>query len=194
MELEQVKDKLNEVQYNFFLELEKQLDLPLYFIGSISRNDYLKDKSDLDVEIFTDNIFSTKLKLDHLFNIGNFNTKYIVFEINDTPFSGYKYFFKNKQKDIKFDLSVYKKESQQILLDNRNLELNITFINGIILYIIKVFYYYLHIISKNMYIDFKKIFWKIINPEKSIASILNETEYNDYYNKIHPNVNHLINI
>ena len=68
MELHEIKDKLNENQYEYFLELQTQIDTPLYFIGSITRSDYIKDKSDIDIEVFTDNILSTKLKVDYLFN------------------------------------------------------------------------------------------------------------------------------
>ena len=66
MELEEVKNKLNKTQYNYFLQLKEQINLPLYFFGSITRGDYIKDKSDLDVEIFTDNFDSILLQIENL--------------------------------------------------------------------------------------------------------------------------------
>ena len=68
MELEQIQHNLNEYTYTFFRELIEQIELPLFFIGSIARNDYIKDKSDLDIEVFSDNIVSTKTKIEYLFN------------------------------------------------------------------------------------------------------------------------------
>ena len=58
MELEDVKNKLSKLQYDYFIEFQEQIDLPLYFVGSIARSDYVKDKSDLDIEVFSDKILS----------------------------------------------------------------------------------------------------------------------------------------
>ena len=51
MELEQIKDKLNKKEYDYFTRLSKYLELPLYFIGSVGRSDYIKGKSDFDIEL-----------------------------------------------------------------------------------------------------------------------------------------------
>jgi hypothetical protein len=74
--------------------LQKELDLPLFFIGSITRSDYIKNKSDFDIEVFSNNIKSTKLKIESLFHYYDRKNenKIIVFKINDIPMSGYKYY------------------------------------------------------------------------------------------------------
>jgi hypothetical protein len=119
MELEDIKTKLNKNQYNYFLGLEEQIELPLYFIGSITRSDYLPDKSDFDIEIFTDNILSTKLKVEYLFNSQDKPGKIIYFYVNNQPVSGLKYYFKDKTRDIKFDFAVYNNECKELLLHQR---------------------------------------------------------------------------
>ena len=147
MELEEVKDKLSENQYDYFVQLKEQIDLPLYFIGSITRCDYIKDKSDLDIEVFTDNINSTVLKIEYLFDYyqRKTNRKFIVFEISNIPISGYKYYFKDKQLDVRFDFTIYNKACQNTVLYHRSIEKNILFIKSFFSYdknIILPFKYY----------------------------------------------------
>ena len=194
MELHEIKDKLNENQYEYFLELQTQIDTPLYFIGSITRSDYIKDKSDIDIEVFTDNILSTKLKVDYLFNYyeKNIENKIIVFDINNVSFSGYKYFFRNKKKDVQFDFTLYKTECKKNLLYHRNIETNIPLSISIYLIIIKFLYYRLQIINKNTVSFLKKFLWKFYNPDKSISVNYSESEYKDCYNKAYPNIKYMI--
>ena len=111
MELEEVKDKLGKNQYNYFLQIKEQIDLPLYFLGSITRCDYIKGKSDLDIEVFTDNFDSTILKMEYLFDYyqRKRTRNFIVFKVNNIPISGYKYYFKDKQRNIGFDFTIYNK-------------------------------------------------------------------------------------
>lgn len=184
MELEEVKDKLTKKQYNFFLRLKEHIDLPLYFLGSITRCDYIPDKSDLDVEVFTDNIDSTLLKMEYLFDYYERKIKrnFIVFEVNNVPVSGYKYYFKNDMDDIGFDFTLYKKASQNIILRQRIIEKDIPYLFSLFLIIIKILYYHLSIINNSIYSYIKKYFWRLYNPEKSVSNTLDEDEYINYYN------------
>jgi hypothetical protein len=184
MELEEVKEKLTKPQYDFFLQLKEQIDLPLYFLGSITRSDYIKDKSDLDIEIFTDNINTPKIKIEYLFDYYQRKDKnsFIVFEINNVKISGYKYYFQDKQRGIRFDFTIYNLASKNTVLYHRNIEKNIPYLFSIFLFMIKFLYYHLHIISNTTYSNFKKIFWKLYNPEKSVSKTLNEMEYINFYN------------
>lgn len=194
MELENIKDKLNKIQYNYFLGLKDLIDLPIYFIGSIARSDYIPDKSDLDIEIFSNNILSTKLKIEYLFNYQYKKLKFIIFYINDKPFSGYKYYFDDKIRDIKFDFTVYNIECKDILLQHRKKEINLPFTYSLLFYILKNLYYNLYIINKKIYTKLKQQFWQFYNPEKSISFYLNNAEYSEFYNNALPNITYLINL
>jgi len=182
MELNEIKDKLSNDQYLYFLELQEKIDLPLYFMGSITRSDYIKGKSDLDIEVFTDNIASTKEKLNYLFNYYETQEEnmVIIFKIKDVPFSAYKY--KVNQSGIQFDLTLYKKESKKTILHYRNLEINVPFIISAFLIIIKFFHYRLNIINDRNYYLIKKNLWELYNNDKVFFNLLNEKEYNKYYN------------
>jgi predicted nucleotidyltransferase len=180
MELEKIKEKLDKKTYDFFYNFREQLELPLYFFGSIARCDFIKGKSDLDIEVFSENIHSTKFKVDSLFHYyyQNKETKYIVLKINGTPISGYKYSFKNMY--ISFDFTIYKKECKEILLHQRNIESNIPFVLVSFLIIIKYLYYYLNIITNNQYSFIKKKIWLFYNNEKSLAQTYYKEDYLKY--------------
>jgi len=180
MELNQIRDKLDKKEYEFLSIFEDQLELTLYFIGSITRSDFIKGKSDLDIEVFTENMTSTKYKVNHLLNYyyKKKEPKYMVFKINGTPISGYKYCFKNK--DIFFDFTIYKKESQELLLHQRIIEINIPVTLSIFLFIIKYLYYYLHVINNDQYSFIKKKLWFLYNPEKTVSESYTDQEYARY--------------
>ena len=195
MELEEVKDKLGKNQYNYFLQIKEQIDLPLYFLGSITRCDYIKGKSDLDIEVFTDNFDSTILKMEYLFDYyqRKRTRNFIVFKINNIPISGYKYYFKDKQRNICFDFTIYNKSSKNIVLHHRIIEKNLPYLLSLFLVMIKILYYHLSIINNSIYSYIKKYFWKLYNPEKSISNTLSEVEYIQYYNT-QPNKEFLIKV
>ena len=184
MELEEVKNKLNKNQYNYFLQLKENINLPLYFFGSITRCDYIKDKSDLDIEIFTDNFDSILLQIEILFDFYKRKKEryFIIFEINNIPFSGYKYWFEDTKLNISFDFTIYNTACQNSILHHRNIEKNIPYLLVIFLIIIKILYYHLNIINKNTYSCIKKHFWVLYNPEKSVVYTLNKDKYIQYYN------------
>jgi hypothetical protein len=182
MELNEIKDKLSNDQYLYFLELQEKLDLPLFFMGSITRMDYIKGKSDLDIEIFTDNVASTKEKLNYLFNYYETQKEniIIIFKIKDVPFSGYKYTV--NQAGIQFDLTLYKKESQKTILYYRTREINVPFTISALLIIIKFLHYSLNIINNRNYYLIKKNVWELYNNDKVFFKLFNEKEYKKYYN------------
>jgi hypothetical protein len=182
MELNKIKEKLSKEQYSYFSELQEKIGLPLFFMGSITRSDYIKGKSDLDIEIFSDNVTSTKEKLNYLFNYyeGQKENTIIIVKIKDVPFSGYKY--KVNDSEIEFDLTLYKKESQKTILYYRIREINIPFTISAFLIIIKFLHYRLNIINERNYYLIKKSVWELYNSEKVFFKLLNEREYKKYYN------------
>jgi hypothetical protein len=182
MELEKIKDKLTSNEYIYFSQLQTYLDLTLFFIGSIARSDYFQNNSDIDIEGFSDNIESSKFKIENLFNYHNeIKNKFIVFKLKDIPVSGCKYYIVNKQHNIRFDLTLYKKKCQNMILYYRNMDINIPFFFKFILIILKCLRYYLNIIDSYQYSRIKKKLWYFYNSNKtpSITLILND--YKKYY-------------
>ena len=183
MELEQIKHKLDKEQYDYFLYLKEIINLPLFFTGSITRYDFIKGKSDFDVEVCSDNVSSTKLILDNLFHqpYKKDKNKIIVLKMNNIPISGYKYYFKNNEKNICFDFCLYKKECRQLLELIHTKNTDIPFMLSGILIIIKYLHYHLNVINNNTYIYLKQKLWFLYN--KITVVVLDELKYKTYYDK-----------
>ena len=98
MEFEEVKDKLTQAQYDFFIKLKDYIELPIYFIGSVLRYDYFKGYSDLDVDIFSPDPESTKIKINHFLNIDK-KDRIIFINLNNQQISGYKFYYNNSLKN-----------------------------------------------------------------------------------------------
>ena len=82
--MEKTKNKLSENQKLFFKNLSKYLNTKLYFYGSIQRFDFFKNKSDIDVCIFTDNMQTTKSKLASFLNISKKKFKKFIYNLHKT--------------------------------------------------------------------------------------------------------------
>jgi hypothetical protein len=187
MELEHVKDKLNKKQYEYFLELSNILELPLFFNGSITRIDFVKDKSDFDIAVFSDNITFTKMKIEYLFRNLDVKPKFLFFFINDNPISSYKYALTNKENDIFFDIMMYNKNSLSLMLQQMDAETNAPFYIIIIFIIIKFLHYNLYLINGEIYYFLKQKTWGLFNffnTSKTDTIISYEKkEYQNFYNK-----------
>ena len=63
--------------------LKNYLETSLYFYGSIQRNDYVPDKSDIDVDLFTENINGTITKMQHFLDVDKTKFKKFIYKINN---------------------------------------------------------------------------------------------------------------
>jgi len=167
--MEQIGKKLTYKQKEFFENLSMYIDHPLYFYGSICREDYLPGKSDIDVDIFTDYESSTiQLLCNHL-NINKSEFRKSFYKINTTIVRGYKCKYKNENNNIETELSVYNNKYKQIVLEEHDRCKSLPFYILFILIIVKFFYYRLGIISNDMY---KFIKLNLMNPGSEFKFIL----------------------
>ena len=81
--MDEVKNRLTNNETIFFENLSQFIDKELYFYGSIQRPDYVKGKSDIDIDIFTDNESSTIQKLSSFLDIKKYDFTKIVYKINN---------------------------------------------------------------------------------------------------------------
>lgn len=195
MEFEEIKYKLTKSQHDFFYELKKYIELPIYFMGSIIRYDYYKGYSDLDVMIFSPNINSTKLKIRHFLNVEK-KDKIIFLHINKKPISGYKFYYNNSlkgEKKVDFDLTIFKENSKKSFLIMSKKQADMSFLCIIYFLIIKTLYYNIGIIDKHMYKKLKDFFWESNNTGFN-PIFVDYDEYKNIYKKNYPNVKYMINL
>ena len=154
--MEDIRDRLGEYKYKFFTNLQNYLETELYFFGSIKRCDYFSNASDIDIIVITDNVKSMLSKIQTYLNVSKDNTQKIFQQhsvYDKGIITGYK--IKYNENDIEFDLLIYDDKFRNVVLQNINDINNLPFYIITILYILKMLYYKLHFISKQIYTSLK---------------------------------------
>ena len=149
--MNKIKHKLNDKQIEILHNLSQYINTPLIFYGSILRNDYVPNKSDIDIAIFTDNENSIIYALSDFLNIKKNNFKKIIYKINSKLVHGYKYMYVNNNQDIILEISIYNNKYKQIITDDHSKCEYLPYYIHFTLIIIKCLYYHLGLISINTY-------------------------------------------
>ena len=105
--METTKNKLSSYEEEFFYKMRSYIDKPIYFYGSIQRDDYFPQLSDIDIDIFSDNEFSTLTMLQNYLNLSKNEFKKSIYKMNTTNrvIPGYKskYFKKYLKYKLKYN-------------------------------------------------------------------------------------------
>ena len=160
--MEKTRNKLPDNINKFFDDLTKYMDTKLYFFGSVQRNDYIHGLSDIDIDIFTDNIDSIISKMQHFLHIKKKKIKKIIWknEKNNLFFNGYKIYYQNTNLGFSVDFCIYDNKFKNDILEKHLIQINIPYYISVMLYIIKIIYYKLNIID---YYTFKYLKNKIFS-------------------------------
>lgn len=145
-------NRLTEKQKQFFVNFCNYTGEELYFYGSIKRMDYIQGKSDIDTDIFTSNTVSTIQKICNFLHIPKSDFKKTILKIGNKVVYGSKTMYQSKEYDVKVEISVFNEKYKELVLQEHqvkgsNLKPHVTFS----LYIIKIMYYILGIISPTYY-------------------------------------------
>ena len=178
--LDDPNNKLNSKERDFFMDMSNYIQLPLYFIGSITRYDYFPGKSDIDLEVYSENEISTLFMILHFLNIDKKSVRLIYFTCNKIPILGYKVSYNNYlhgNKNTHFDIAIFTMSSKKLILSHRIKDTNIPIYSEVYLLIIKYIYYHGRMINNNTYSYLKKLNLFHINPDKTKSVILS---YDDY--------------
>ena len=156
--METTKNKLSENAKQFFQDLTSYLETPLYFYGSIQRNDYFPGDSDIDVDIFTSNESSVITKMQHFLHVKRADFKKFVWRLNtnNKMIYGYKIMYKSPEKGFNTEFSIYNEKIKYDILKEHNSKTVIPFYIIWLLVILKLLYYNLHFIDKKTFRYLKK--------------------------------------
>ena len=153
-----IATKLTTPQIDFLEEIQSYIGCQFYYYGSIDRVDYLPGKSDIDIDIFTRNLYSTLFKLRHFLLIPEHEIKSIKWRTIRpiaATFNCHKIKFNNGI--VKLELNIYDEQYKKTLLEVRDLKRQIPPFVLMLLYIIKYLYYNTNLISTVQIAAFKKI-------------------------------------
>ena len=155
--MERVHHKLSQSYYIFLKEFENYLNTNFYFYGSILRNDYISGKSDIDVDIFSDNEDSTISKMSVFLNIPKKKFKKIIWRsnISNRLIYAHKVVYYSisslTQPESKVEFSIYNEKNKQIVLQEHLSKSKLPIYTTVILWILKILFYHLQLISLDNY-------------------------------------------
>jgi len=157
--METTRNEMNAYAKKFFLKLGIYLDTPIYYFGSIQRADYFPNKSDIDVDLFTDTESSIIIKLQSFLNLEKYKFKKFVYKLHKTNkfVHGYKVKYEEPDKNFFTEISIYNEQDKEDVLLEHNYKSILPFYVTFLLIILKTFYYNLQIIPEDTYSYFKKI-------------------------------------
>jgi predicted nucleotidyltransferase len=155
--METTKNELPQNVKNFFYHLSEYLDTKFLYFGSVQRSDYVPGKSDIDVDVFTDNEYSLMTKMQHYLHVSKKDFKKVAWIIKDTPTYGYKLKYTNKKEGIDAEFSIYNEKFKDVILEEHNSKKVLPIHVTILLFIIKLFYYQIPILTKKTYIYLKRL-------------------------------------
>lgn len=167
-----VRDDFPTSIKNFFKQLETYLDVELYFYGSVNRDDYIHNKSDIDIAIFTDNEHSTIAKLQHFLHVKKNAFDKIVWKLEGKMIYGYKIKCE-KYINLKCEIAIYNNDFKPILLNEISMYNIIPYHIAILLFVLKTIYHTFSIISKKTYMSYKRyIFNELMIQKKDTVFLL----------------------
>ena len=166
-----IKHRLTDYKYNFLLNMKEYLETEFVFFGSIKRLDYIENNSDIDIAILTDNPTSILAKIKNYLNIKNTKIRKIYQTFNNQPslINGYKFTYKDDEHNWGFDVVIYDEIYKDIIIKDIYYINNLSFFITIMLYILKVLYYKLHLISKTTFLETKTKIFSLVLHKKSIT-------------------------
>jgi len=154
--METTKNDLPPNVKNFFHRLSDYLDTKILYFGSVQRTDYVAGKSDIDIDIFTENENSIMSKMQHFLKVSKNEFKPIVWLIGNTPVYGYKLKYNNPEEQIVAEFSIYNEKFRDTIIKEHTRKFVLPIYITVLLYIIKLFYYTIPLLSHKLYGKWKR--------------------------------------
>lgn len=151
--MENIKEKIGDNKYYFLKDLQDYIENELIFFGSIKRCDFMKENSDIDIAIISDNIDSTLKKLQNFLNLHDNKIRQIIQKIPNKNglIYGYKTNYENKCMGLSLEIIIYDEKYKSDIMFHINKMNNIPFYILLPLIVVKNLYYRLNVISKDLF-------------------------------------------
>ena len=154
--METTKNELPKNVKDFFYHLSDYLDTKFLYFGSVQRSDYIPGKSDIDVDVFTENEYSLMTKMQHYLHVPKRDFKKVAWILDDVPVYGYKLKYENKKENIIAEFSIYNEKFKEIILNEHNSKHVLPFYIIIMLFVLKFFYYQIPLFDKKTFNSMKR--------------------------------------
>lgn len=160
-------NKLTPKQTIFLNSLSEYLEIKLFYYGSILRKDYIPGKSDIDIDIFTDNEDSTLTKMQHFLHVKKNEFKRVVWKVrkDNRVTTGYKLAYKNDFINAEF--AIYNEKFKKYILEEHNSKIYLPFYISFVVSFLKILYYELQVLPTSYYKELKRNLFSYGLGEKS---------------------------
>jgi len=157
--METTKNELSPYEKDFFNKMKNYIEKPIYFYGSIQRDDYFPQMSDIDIDIFSDNMNSTLNLLQNYLDLNKKDFKKSIYKMDKTNLiiPGYKSKYIDKSNNLTVEISVYEEKYKNEILKEHQSKFNLPVYITVILVFLKFLHYNLGILPIFYYSKFKKI-------------------------------------
>ena len=157
--METTKNDLSPFEQAFFQKLREYLSVPIYFYGSIQRDDYFPQLCDIDIDIFSHNEKDTIFKLQNYLNLERSDIKQFVYKIDkaNVLVSGYKTIYKDNKNKLIVEIAVFNEKFKDVILTEHKSKFNMPYYIIYILIFLKILHYNSCILPVFYYSMFKKI-------------------------------------
>jgi hypothetical protein len=149
--MEFTNNTLSPEKQQFLHEMSQYVGCKLYYYGSVQRLDYFPEDSDIDIDMFSENMTSTISRLQTFLNLEKSKIKRIVMYLNSTFITGYKMMYINKSLNLKCEISLYSEEHKKIVLKEHLKKTSLPFYALWMMILLKCIYYKLKLIDFNQY-------------------------------------------
>ena len=176
MDKNQLTSNLTKKEKSYFHKMSDYLDTKLYYYGSVTRDDYVPNKSDIDIAIFTDNEHSIISKLQHFLHVKRNAFDKIAWKLDGKLIYGYKIKCM-KYTDINCEIAIYNTEFKSVLLDEYDKPLKKqTVLIYILLHVLKILYYKIPLLPTNTFLNCKRyILNDMMGKKNSVFYLLKQT-------------------
>jgi len=170
--METTKNKLSQEEAIFFQNLKSYINTPIYFFGSIQRDDYLQKHSDIDVDIFTNDEKDAIIKLESFLNVKRRDFKKTLCVIDNIVIIGYKIKYIDEANKINVELCIFNEKYKKQVINLQKKKFYIPYYICIMTLFFKILYYELNIIPFKLFRIIKNYLIGITDADKQNFIIL----------------------
>jgi len=163
------KHQLTDQQETFFNGIRIATGKTIYFYGSIQRTDYMPGKSDIDIDIFTENENSTIYALCNYLKKTKWDFQKTLYKVNGNIVNGYKTMYKDEDRGIKTEISIYNEKYKSVMLKEHTNGFYMPFYISILIGILKWLHYDLEILPQKQYSRCKRFLMNENDEQKFIS-------------------------
>ena len=157
--MENTKNKIPEKTQRFLNNLEKYLNTKFVYYGSVQRDDYLPNQSDIDIAIFTDNEYSMISRMKTYLHVKQSRFRKFVWKLHSgskRTVYGYKLKYHDNINNILLEFTIYNNKFKDDLIYEYKRKIQLPLIYRILLNIVKFLFYTTHLISSSWYVYLKR--------------------------------------